>query len=297
MSRTVVAAALMGWIGLTLVFAETAWARRPSLTARLAPYLPGHDARNRPSSSPLVDVVGPLAEAIGEAAAQLLGIDDSLQARLNRTHSADTPTSFRVRQATICLCSSVIALLGGLAVQLPPAILASFVIGSPVLAFLVIEQRSLAIAKARQARLATELPVVAEQLAMLLSAGWSLGAALTRLAERSHGACGEDLALVLSRSRQGVGLDVALTEWAEMSGSSGVRRLVSILALNQETADLGRLVTEEARQLRRELQRNIVEQIEQRAQLVWIPVTLATLVPGVIFLCIPFLNALQPFTN
>ena len=41
----------------------------------------------------------------------------------------------------------------------------------------------------------------------------------------------------------------------------------------------------------------LVETMERRSQQVWIPVTVATLVPGVIFLSIPFIEALRQFTG
>ena len=39
------------------------------------------------------------------------------------------------------------------------------------------------------------------------------------------------------------------------------------------------------------------EQIERRSQQVWIPVTVAALVPGAIFIAIPFLEALRVFST
>ena len=69
------------------------------------------------------------------------------------------------------------------------------------------------------------------------------------------------------------------------------------LALNSEAADLGGLVSEEARSIRNDVQREVVETMERRSQSVWIPVTLATLVPGVILLAIPFSQALRLFTS
>ena len=41
----------------------------------------------------------------------------------------------------------------------------------------------------------------------------------------------------------------------------------------------------------------IVETMERRSQSVWVPVTIATLVPGVILLAIPFGQALRLFTS
>ena len=70
-----------------------------------------------------------------------------------------------------------------------------------------------------------------------------------------------------------------------------------MLALNREAGDLGRLIAEEARSIRRDVQRELIETIEQRGQQVWIPVTVATLLPGSIFLAVPFIEALRLFSN
>ena len=73
--------------------------------------------------------------------------------------------------------------------------------------------------------------------------------------------------------------------------------LGELLALNREAGDLGRLIAEEARSIRREVQRELIEVIERRGQQVWIPVTVATLVPGVLFLAVPFVEGLRLFST
>ena len=70
-----------------------------------------------------------------------------------------------------------------------------------------------------------------------------------------------------------------------------------VKCLNREASDLGRLISEEARSIRRDVHRQLIETIERRGQQVWIPVTVATLVPGVIFLAIPFTEAMRLFTQ
>ena len=72
---------------------------------------------------------------------------------------------------------------------------------------------------------------------------------------------------------------------------------VALLRLNREAGDLGRLIAEEARSIRRDVHRQLIETVERRGQQVWIPVTVATLVPGVIFLAIPFTEAMRLFTQ
>ena len=142
-----------------------------------------------------------------------------------------------------------------------------------------------------------ELPVVAEQLAMLVASGHSLGSALARVASRGNGVIARDLAGVHQRIRQGVPESEALREWAALVRSPSVERLVAVLALSAETGDLGRLLAQEARAIRRSVQRRTVELMDRRSQQVWVPVTVAALVPGVIFIAVPFVAALRLFAT
>ena len=243
------------------------------------------------------DVVGPLARSIGERLARVFGVTEALAVRLERVHSPLDVTGFRVRQL-----GWAVAALGAAAVvvvAVHPAPLAGLLVllGAPVLAFLVVEQRLARRSERRQQRLVLELPVVSEQLAMLLSSGFSLGGSLNRLAERGRGACAEDLRRVTNRVRQGLPEVDALREWASVAGVEALDRLVLVLALNRDAGDLGRLLSEEARAIRRDVQRRLVETMERRGQQVWVPVTVAALVPGTIFLCIPFVEALRLFSR
>ena len=300
MSRIAILSGLLLWTGATLVLSQARWFARRSLSDRLRPYEPGGLAS--PSGGPgllsvesFSDVIAPLARTVGERLARLVGINEELAVRLDRVHSPLDPSDFRVRQ----LGWSAVGLVGGAlaaATARPPALVALlFILGGPALAFLVVEQQLAARSDRRKRRLFLELPVVSEQLGMLLSAGFSLGSALHRLAARGQGASGEDLRRVVARIRQGVGEVDALREWATVADLDALSRLVAVLALNREAGDLGRLIAEEARSIRREVQRELIEQIERRSQQVWIPVTVAALLPGAIFIAIPFVQALRAF--
>jgi pilus assembly protein TadC len=132
---------------------------------------------------------------------------------------------------------------------------------------------------------------------MLLAAGYSLGAALNHIAQRGQGACQRDLQEVNTRIQQGLSEVDALREWADRVAVVEVDRLVDILALNREATDLGRLIAEEARAARRDVQSRTLERIERNGQQVWIPVTVATLVPGVLLLAVPFIEAMRLFSG
>jgi len=89
----------------------------------------------------------------------------------------------------------------------------------------------------------------------------------------------------------------ALREFAEIAAVPALDRLVSVLALNREASDLGALISNEARLSRREVHRDLIELLERRGQTVWIPVTVATLLPGVIFMAVPFVDAMRQITG
>lgn len=299
--RLFVLSGLTLWVGATLLLSQLRWFARPPLIARLRPYTPGGMASPRRggvlSVESFRDVVGPLSRRFGERLARLFGISEELGVRLDRVHSSLDVTAFRLRQVGWSVAGAAGAALISAALRPAPSVTFLLLIGSPVLAFLVLEQQLVSASERWKHRLFLELPVVSEQLAMLLSAGFSLGAALNRVAERGHGACATDLRRVTSRIRQGLSEKEALREWAAVARVESLDRLVPVLALNREAGDLGRLISDEARAIRNDVQRQLVEVMERRSQSVWIPVTVATLVPGVIFLSIPFIEALSLFSG
>ena len=299
--RLAVASGVVLWAGATLLLSELRWFARPRLVDRLRPYAPGvaSAAPTRPALSvdSVREVVAPLCRELGERVSRALGVTEELATRLERLHSPLDVTAFRLRQVGWSLAGFAVAAVMALALGLPPLPGLVLVLTGPLLVFLVLEQRLASASDAWKRRLFLELPVVAEQLAMLLSAGYSLTAALNRLAARGTGHAARDLARVCGRIRQGLSEVEALREWAAMADVEALHRLVPVLALNREASDLGRLVSEEARGIRRDVHRQLVETIERRAQQVWIPVTVAALVPGVLFLAIPFIEALRLFSR
>lgn len=299
MTRPILACALAAMVGFTLVLSEIRWFRRVSHLVRLGPYQPGrHRApRGALSVETFRDVIGPLSRAMGERMARVFGVDEDLQRRLARVHSPLDVTTFRVRQFGLAAAALALAVLSAVALSSGPAVSALLVIGAPMVTFLAVEQRLASASKQWQRRIFLELPVVTEQLGMLISAGWSLGAAIGRVAERGSGAVSRDLGRAQTRMRQGLSEIEALREWAELAAVDELDGLVAILALNRETANLGHLIAEEARSIRREAQRELIETIERRTQQVWIPVTVAALVPGVLLMGIPFIDALSLFSQ
>lgn len=289
------------WAGMTLLLTHVRWFARRPLVERLQPYSPTLD-RGRPRGTVLSvdsfrDVIGPIVNTLGSRLGALFGVDEDVTTRLERVHSPLDASAFRLRQFGATAAGLVVGLVASVALRLPAAFAVLCIVGLPLLAFLLVEQQLANESANWQRGIFLELPVVAEQLGMLLAAGYSLGTALNRLAARGKGKCGRDLPRVCGRIRHGLTEVEALREWAELERVEALDRLVALLRLNRDAGDLGRLISEEARSIRRDVHRQLIETIERRGQQVWIPVTVATLVPGVIFLAIPFTEAMRLFTQ
>ncbi len=299
MSRATALTGLVGAIGMTLLLSEVRWFNRMSVTDRLAPYQTGIRRSSRDgvlSIQSFREVIGPVSGRIGERLAGWCGVSEDLHTRLARIHSPLDVTAFRVRQLGFAAAGAVVGTVAAVVVSGGPALAVFLVVGTPMLTFVGLEQQLAASSADWKRRVFLELPVIAEQLAMLMSAGWSTGAAIGRVADRGHGACSRDLDRVRARVRQGLSDIDALREWAALADVDAVESLVSILALNRDTADLARLISNEARSIRREAQRELIETIETRTQQVWIPVTVAALIPGVLLMGVPFIDALSLFS-
>ena len=301
MSGLLLLAGVLTWLGVTLLLSELRWFARRPLTERIGPYVPGGMGLRRRSGILSVEsfheAVGPLARSLGGQFSRLFGVSEDLDRRLRRVHADLDVTGFRVRQIGWALAGLGAGGLAAVATRPPPAIAILLTLGGMLLAFLLLEQQVTAASDRWQRSLHLELPIVAEQLAMLLAAGYSLIAAIERISRRGQGAVATDLRSVLARIRQGMDETAALQEWADLAGVDAVDRFVSVLALNREASDLGRLLAAEARGMRRDVQRDLVETLEKRGQQVWIPVTVATLAPGVVFIAIPFTAALSGFLS
>ncbi|MEO8695141.1 MAG: hypothetical protein ABI658_16555, partial [Acidimicrobiales bacterium] len=197
MSRVVVILAIAFFAGLVLVLSELNWFSRRSLIERIRPYAPLAVANNSRtgilSVASFREVVAPLSRAIGERLARMFGVNEELGLRLERIHAAIDVTEHRVRQVG-WMAITFIAVTGvTAALQLPTSVGILLIFGAPMLAFLVIEQRVSAASTRWQREIFEQLPILAEQLGLLLGAGFSLGSALNRLAKRGTGACGMDL--------------------------------------------------------------------------------------------------------
>ena len=290
-------AVLPMWIGASLLLGSIPALRRGSLSARLLPHTPGARATVRPGGGSVRAVIEPIAADWAERLARAVGLGQDLRRRLDLVGDDRGTSAFRVRQVGVSVGAGMGVVVIAGALGLPGTVLTACAIATPAITFALVDELLSVRARQEQRRRRNELPVVTEQLGMLIATGYSVPAALNRLGDRGHGRVSRDLRRVAAQIGQGVDETVALRTWAHTVDLDGAHRLVSVLALHRSTTDLGRLIGQEARSIRDELHRELLASLERRTQQVWIPVTVATLVPGVMFLLVPFLAAVRSFTD
>jgi len=287
---------LLLWTGAGLLLSSVGVVRRPALTTRLRPYLV---ARLEDGACVGRRRLAPLGLVVGERLGRLLRSTEPLERRLRRAHHRLDPAAFRFRQFSHAVLGLALAgvVLAALPIGLDPRVAGALVLLTPLAVFGA-HEHALAGADRRQTRqVGRELPVLAEQMAMLLASGRSVSAVIAQLGERGRGPGAADLRRVTRRIQQGVDERDALREWSELRPTPGVRHLVSVLTLSREATDLDRLVDQEATTIRADAHCELLAELERRAQQVWVPVTVATLLPGSLLLLVPFLDALRLFAG
>lgn len=301
MTAVLVLAAPVALIGTPLLLGEVPWFCRRPVAVRLAPYRRRAAPVRTPAAASITEafaaIFAPTALQIGGRISAALGVSDDLSSRLTQAGRAADASGYRLAQFARAFVVAVAAVGLSVVMRLPLPLAFAAVVAAPLLSVLIDEHRLTREIEQRRERLGSELVVVVEQLGLLLDAGYSVTGAIGRVARRGDGVAAEELARVTRRIRGGLSDTAALQEWSDRAGLDSVHRLVGVLALHSEAGDLGALIAAESRSLRAEAHRDLLESIERRSQLVWIPVTVATLVPGLIFLAVPFASAMRSVTG
>lgn len=293
---TVLWASALLWSGIALVLSTLGPLRRPTLRRRLQPYLGVRPQSEAPS---LRRRLAPLTLVVGEHLARPLRATEPLERRLRRAHHPLDPGAFRFRQLGHAIAGLGLAgaLAGAAPTTLHPLVTVVLVLSTPVVVFATHEHLLAELDRGQTRQVTRELPTVAEQLGMLLASGRSVAAAIAHLGDRGHGPLADDLRRVTGRLQQGVDERSALQEWADLRPVPGISHLVGVLTLAGETTDLDHLVEQESDAIRDQAHRQLLADLERRSQQVWVPVTVATLLPGSLLLLVPFLDALRLFAG
>jgi len=286
-------------LGVLLVAAWVAAARRPALAERVLPYLRDLPAvgeaaaLQRPapagsSTSAVAAVLGPALRAAADGVERVLGGAASVRRRLERAHLELSVHDFRVQQVVWGLIgfalTSAYSLLKALtdpgsAVAAVLLCLTGFAAG-----VLARDNHLSSQAKQRERRILAEFPTVAELLALAVAAGESPVAALDRVVRRSGGALSADLARVLADVRTGEPVGSAFDRMAARTGLPLVSRFAQGIAVAVERGTpLADVLHAQAADVREAGRRELIEVAARREVLMMVPVVFLVLPVTVLF--------------
>jgi len=292
----VIGAALGGLLGTGIVLVVSGWRRirRPALEMRVLPYVrdvhPYVEVTSRPGVTG--SIFGPVLRAAADSVGGVLGGSASVQRRLVRLGSMSTLEQFRVQQV-----------IWGVAGFTGFAVLATFVWtvrGGNVPALLVFcmvgflagvlgrDNRLSAQVRAREDRMRSEFPVVADLLALAVAAGESPVAGLERILRVIHGSLGEEIGRVLAEIRTGTPVASAFDSLAARTGVSSIARFAEGMAVAIERGTpLVDVLHAQAADVREATRRDLIEAGGRKEVAMMAPVVFLILPVTVVFAFFP----------
>ena len=290
--------ALLGGVfglGLVLVASRVASLRRPSLSARVLPYvrdLPQISRRQVPElesgRSALSALVGPALRSTAGTLERVLGGSTSVRRRLERANLPLTVQDFRVQQVTWGLIgfSAAAALSLILAVRAPGRTVPLLVLCLVAFVFGVLlrENRLTSQVAERERRILAEFPTIAELLALSVAAGEGPASALDRVVARCHGELAADLERVLAEIRTGTPVSRALDALAGRTGLPVVARFAEGMAIAVERGTpLADVLHAQAADVREAGRRALIEVGARKEIFMMVPVVFLVLPVTVLF--------------
>ena len=274
---------------------------RPTLEQRLAPYL--RTAPPPPDTSVAARVLGPALRAVAARADRLLGGRASAARRLTASGARTTVERFRAEQV---LCGALGAAVGVVIVLVrvaggggpSPAAGLAVTLGLALAGVLSRDHLLSRAVERRRARIAAELPVVAELTALAVAAGDAPAAALARVAAAVPGALAEEIEHTLAAARGGTTFVVALRDIATRTGVPGVARFVDgiVVALERGTP-LAAVLRAQAVDAREAGRRALIEAGARKEVQMLMPVVFLVLPTVVCFALYPSVVGLSTLTN
>jgi tight adherence protein C len=240
----------------------------------------------------------PVAIRIGGVVARVFGGDDAVVRRLQQAGSPVSVAAFRSRQlmAGVVGCGVGIG-VAAVAAQVSAAsglLLAALLAFGAAAGLIAPDQWLTRSARARQRRIAAELPTVLEFLALALSAGEGILDALRRVARTGNGELARDFGRVVADVNTGTPLPDALARCAATIGLPALTRTVDQLvgALERGTPLVG-VFRAQAHDSRDEAKRRLIEAAGRKEVAMLVPLVFLILPVTIAFAIFPGLIVLQ----
>lgn len=294
--------------GLVLVLARLPVFRRPTLDARLAPYL--YDAP-RPSRflaapgtvpSTAAQLLASPVHRSARALQRLLGGREALATRLRRAGSATSVEDFRIEQviwsaAALLVTVAATSLLMSVGALTSPLAALALCLAAAVGGLALRDVKLSSDITARERRILSELPTISELLALAVAAGESAGGALERVVRLCSGELTRELEQAVVATRAGAPLVTALHDASGRIGISAVARFLDgmVIAIERGTP-LAEVLRAQAVDVRDLGKRALLESGGRKEIGMMVPVIFVVLPVTVVFALYPGFYGLTFFT-
>jgi tight adherence protein C len=296
-------------VGLALLASAAPRRRRPSLPARLDPYLRGlepqrtrllHEEQPPLMPSPALErLLRPLLEEGARILERWLGGSAAATRRLHQAGLHGSLPRFRVEQVLWGLAGSGAAVLGSMLLLMagarPPAIGVLGGVAFGLLAGVLSRDWWLTQqVERRQARMLNELPSLADLICLAVTAGEAPRAAIERAIMRARGELGGELEVVLADLRAGTPFTTAMERLAARVPVPQVVRFVDGLVVAVERGTpLADVLRAQAADIREQRKRELIEAGGRREALMLVPVVFLIMPVVVLFALYPGLFSLS----
>lgn len=289
------AVGLVFGLGLLLVLAWDRVRRPLTITQRIAPYLGVPGAAARATDDATLSAAALVRAVIGRPRA---GVGDTdLAARLRQSGSSLMPGDYRLERVLWAAVGGLLGLGAGLAMVLGgSAPGAAAVLGATggTAGWLARDLRLRRDISTRQRDIERQLPLLADLLALGVSAGASPVVALERAAGTMSGPLAQEVAGVVADIRGGRSVDSALGELSSRTGVRAVQRFVDgILVALERGTPLAAVVRAQADDARTEDRRRLVESAGRKDVTMLIPVVFLVLPTVVLVALFPGVQSLR----
>ncbi len=309
MSATVAWAVVLGstlGVGLWSLVSLTPRLSRPRLRDRVAPYLLdiSSEARafvSRRSVDP-VPVLGtlfsPLLDRSTRVLSSLLGGAETTERRLGQSGSTATLQQFRSQQVVWTLLGLTlgagIVFTSPVVKQSPAAVQLVIPLFLGLAAALVRDWLLQRAARARVARMKSELPTVLEFLTLSLAAGEGILDSLRRVSATSSGELSRELAGVIADVRTGLPLAPALQALSRRLQLPSLTRCIEqITGALERGSPLAEVLRAQANDAREDSKRELLEAAGKKEVAMLVPVVFLILPLTVVFAIFPGIFVLQ----
>ncbi len=278
----------------------------PRLSMRVAPYLRDLSAEarvavaRRPSepASLLAGLLAPGAVRVGRVFAEVLGGGDRIAQRLRQAGAAGDVETFRSRQLLFAVAGTGVGVLvAGILASAAAAsglVLAGVIVLGAAAGLVAPEQMLSRRARARQSRIAAELPTVLEFLTLSLSAGESILDALRRVSRTGTGELAREFGRVVAEVNAGMALPAALARCATTVALPALTRTIDQLvgALERGTP-LAEVLRAQAQDSREDAKRALLEAAGRKEVAMLVPLVFLILPVTIAFAIFPGILVLQ----